>query len=210
MSIRARWAVALVVATAVYVVTDLFVAVDLMGSIGEGFDRGVGRRIFVLAFFLSLGTVTAWLIWQHGAHKRLQMLGVSGLQFTPGWAVGWWFIPFANLFKPHQAMQELWKASQPGSTGEGWKQAKAHTLVGVWWWVFLISRFLGGFTGGAARGAGSSDELKLALMFAIPVDLLTIAAAVLAVGLIASIEERLRYREQIPTGAAPAPDLAAS
>jgi hypothetical protein len=150
------------------------------------------------------------LIWQHGAHKRLQMLVVPGLQFTPGWAVGWWFIPFANLFKPHQVMRELWKASQPGSVGEGWKQAKAHTLVGVWWWVFLISRFLGGFTGGAARGAGSSDELRRALMVAIPVDLLTIAAAVLAVGLISSIEERLRYREAAPTAAAPAPGFPAS
>ena len=46
---------------------------------------------------LTLGTGVVWLIWQHKAERDLHARELPGLKFTPGWAVGWWFIPLAYL-----------------------------------------------------------------------------------------------------------------
>ena len=36
--------------------------------------------------------------------------------FTPGWSVGWFFVPIMNPWKPFQAMREIWQASaEPGN-----------------------------------------------------------------------------------------------
>jgi hypothetical protein len=58
-----------------------------------------------------VGSLTAALffcLWLHRAAKNLPALGRGGMQFTPGWSVGWFFIPFANLVKPLAAVSELW------------------------------------------------------------------------------------------------------
>jgi len=54
-----------------------------------------------------LATVIVWCIWQHRAQANAVVLSGGGLRFTPGWAVGWWFIPIANLWKPFQTVREL-------------------------------------------------------------------------------------------------------
>jgi hypothetical protein len=41
----------------------------------------------------------------------------DGMSVTPGWAIGWFFVPVANLFKPYQAMKETWIASHFVGTG---------------------------------------------------------------------------------------------
>lgn len=76
-------------------------------------------------FLLVIAIV--WLIWQHRAQKNLEGLGATWLRFTPGWAVGWWFVPFANLVKPFQTMRELWKAS---GDPYGWQTLPTTGLLG--------------------------------------------------------------------------------
>ena len=67
-----------------------------------------------------LVTAVLWCIWQHRAHSNLRAFSRIGLAYTPGWAVGWWFIPFASLWKPLGAMSELWKASEPTDDPNAW------------------------------------------------------------------------------------------
>lgn len=49
----------------------------------------------------------------------------------PGWAVGWFFIPFANYVMPYRAMKETWTRLQPYGQVPGW--------FIVWWlsWVVM-------------------------------------------------------------------------
>src|SRR3954469_12141115 len=81
-----------------------------------------------------LATVVVWCIWQHHAQANAAVLSGGPLRFTPGWAVGWWFIPIANLWKPFQAVRELWKASHGG----GWQTIATWSLLGWWWATWLI------------------------------------------------------------------------
>jgi hypothetical protein len=59
------------------------------------------------------------------------------MQFTPGWAVGWHFIPVACLWKPFCAMREIWVASEHAS--DDWRIEPASCLVGLWWGFRLMS-----------------------------------------------------------------------
>src|SRR5512133_3434057 len=61
-----------------------------------------------------VAAVVVWCVWQHHAQANAVVLSGGGLRFTPGWAVGWWFIPIANLWKPFQTVRELWRASHGG------------------------------------------------------------------------------------------------
>lgn len=69
------------------------------------------------------------------ANRNLHARGVSGLEYTPGWCVGWFFIPIAGLWKPYQASKEIWVASHDPMQFS----VDRPGLMPVWWTLFLIS-----------------------------------------------------------------------
>jgi hypothetical protein len=100
---------------------------------------GFGQTVLYIAYFV------VFLMWVHRANKNLGSLGAAGLRFTPGWAVGWFFIPFMNLFRPCQVVSEIWQASDPKvdtRDGTSWKAVVTSPIVGCWWVLFLISTFV--------------------------------------------------------------------
>src|SRR5687767_1529604 len=113
---RAKLATAVLWAfVAVAVMTGFGEVLEATGTINIAVDAGplalaigLAYMAFTLVFVASVVVVAMWI---HRAHANLRDAGTDGLEFTPGWAVGWYFIPFANLIKPFQAMRELWNAS---------------------------------------------------------------------------------------------------
>ena len=104
------------------------------GSVGET-PYLTGSRLSSIGIIvqpLSLATIVVWLIWQHHATSNLWARGYQDLRVRPGWAVGWWFIPFANLVVPCVAMVELDRRS----TTDGSPRATS-PLVGSWWAVYV-------------------------------------------------------------------------
>jgi len=104
--------------------------------------------IGVVQTMLLVASAIAFLMWVHRAYRNLPSLGAKGLRFTPGWAVGWFFVPVMCLFRPYQAMSEIWRASLFPSRdlrddGLGWKRVPTSPLVGWWWAVYLIANWVG-------------------------------------------------------------------
>jgi len=96
---------------------------------------------------IVLGIICAvvFLMWIHRANKNLRSLRAADLRFTPGWAVGWFFVPIMNLFRPYQVVSEIWKASDPKvdtTDDTSWKAVGTSPIVGFWWALFLISAFV--------------------------------------------------------------------
>lgn len=89
-----------------------------------------------------LATAVLFLVWLKRTAENARALGARELSFTPGWCVGWYFIPFFNLVKPYQAMAELWRAADPAAGPEGWKELPLPGLLRVWWTVWLASNML--------------------------------------------------------------------
>ena len=106
---------------------------------------------------LRLGLVVCWFavyaftaamvcIFMYQANGNVRALGASELRISPGWSVGWWFIPFANLVKPVQSMSEIYRASiKP--RGKSWKTVATPATVAVWWTFWLLTNILIGVQG---------------------------------------------------------------
>jgi hypothetical protein len=127
-------------ASEIVIVTGPGAAYRTQGVVGS-------QPVAGLASAITLAAGILWLVWQHRGHANLRARGVQNLRFTPGWAVGWWFVPFANLVMPYLTMRELWDHAGRTGTAEG-RVATRRPLVG-WWFTELASLLviLGGVGG---------------------------------------------------------------
>lgn len=96
----------------------------------------LGIFLLIPMYFAS-GIVT--LCWVYGASRNAHVLRPGGLHSTPGWAVGWWFVPFASLYKPYEAIRDIWIASR-GRVNE--KFLPGSPVIVIWWWMFLIGNIV--------------------------------------------------------------------
>lgn len=111
----------------VYSSQELAVAAAEASDARQGIVGIIQFIIFVVSGILILK-------WIFRANYNARQLGASEMVFTPGWSIGWYFIPIANLWKPYQAMKEIWKAS---SNPQSWSSQSVSSLL-PWWWFFWI------------------------------------------------------------------------
>ena len=90
--------------------------------------------IFYVVVYLSSAVLV--LKWIYRANYNARQLGASNMRFSSGWSIGWYFIPIANLWKPYQAMKEIWKTSANPSA---WTTEKAPALLGWWWFLWIFT-----------------------------------------------------------------------
>jgi hypothetical protein len=82
---------------------------DLAGEVDVSDFQGI---IAILQLVNLVVLIVLFCIWIYRANSNARQLGATDMQFSPGWSVGWYFIPIANLWKPYQAMCEIWRASR--------------------------------------------------------------------------------------------------
>jgi hypothetical protein len=128
-----------------------------------------------LAVFLVTGFLA--LKWIYRVSRNAHA-AARGLTISPPWAVGWYFVPVAFLWKPFQAMRETWQASTDPTA---WPGVPVPAMLRWWWGLLLASNFTGqiafrialraGTLGGMAVGSGF--DLVSALI-SVPLDLIFI------------------------------------
>lgn len=147
----------------------------------DAWVRGAGGT-WVLLF---VGTIVVWCLWQHRSTRTARDL-VSGMELSAAWAVGCWFVPIINYFKPFQAMRELWRASL-GTPA--WRGQPTWTVLGWWWATWLGFNILG-----ALQGTASGPDLD-AIRRSDAIGLLSvtlgIVAALLAIQIVRQVSSRL-------------------
>jgi hypothetical protein len=95
---------------------------------------------------VGLATAIIFCCWVHAVNRNLDVFGIHGRTYTPGWAVGWFFVPVVNFFMPLQAMRELWKASDPNTPSPDpqiWRRNPVTVWMTLWWVLWLASMVLG-------------------------------------------------------------------
>ncbi len=113
------------------------------------------NSLYVLPFLMAS---IVFMIWIYRASRNLEPLGCRNQKYSPGWAVGWFFIPLANLVMPFLVTREIWKGSDPRyPDGVSWLQAPLSAVVPAWWTLNVIGLLLGGpallaFTDDSATG----------------------------------------------------------
>jgi hypothetical protein len=193
----------------VAVVSDAF-ELELLGRIESGqfvpdseanandVRQGV---IGLLQVGLGHATAVVFIMWFHRAYANVERLGAGPLRFGRGWAIGAWFVPILNLFRPKQIANDIWRGSDPSlprPAGPGaWRDAPIPgVLFGFWWFLWLVS---GIASGPGSFGGDSINELQMQSTAFLVSDALGAGAAVLCVLVVSRITER---QEQRATAAA--------
>jgi len=119
--------------------------IDLDNGEGVPITYALIGIVAIFQILLRVLTIVFFLIWLYQAFKNLSALAAQNLEFSPGWAIGWWFIPFANLVKPYQVISELWNASDSDYDPELFLSNKIGTpsIIGWWWGLFIIGGIIG-------------------------------------------------------------------
>jgi hypothetical protein len=93
--------------------------------------------IFSLSFLLAAIAVPVWF---YRAHDNLKILKKK-LNFTPGWAAGWFFVPFANLVYPAKVMKEIHNGTKVAYDTKNRKLSLMPFagIVSLWWVTYIVS-----------------------------------------------------------------------
>jgi heme/copper-type cytochrome/quinol oxidase subunit 2 len=89
-----------------------------------------------LAVFVVVAILFLRLLYK--AAQRAKGFAVPFSHVSPGWAVGYWFIPIMNLYRPFQVVKALF-ASCAQEAGPTAKPAAGEQLLSAWWAMFLLS-----------------------------------------------------------------------
>jgi hypothetical protein len=98
---------------------------------------------------LAIGDVLAYAVtailflrWTYVAKTNALALGTPSFEFSPGWSVGYYFVPFMNLWRPYQALRETFQASHP-EFQHNLDWIEPPKLLPVWWTLWLLNNFIG-------------------------------------------------------------------
>lgn len=140
-----RWVQAfLVVDIALYLLAALSEMVELIllarAQAGEDMEAMLNWSDLAQGGLALLQTTPSTILlvlflrWVYLANLNVRALGALHLRFTPGWAVGWYFIPIANFWMPYLAMKEIWQASLDP---EQWLGVRLPRVF-AWWWALGV------------------------------------------------------------------------
>lgn len=110
---------------------------------------GIIKLIIVISSPFLIGR------WFYISAKMNHLLEKKDLTITPGWSVGWYFIPFANIVMPYHSLTETYKAS---FDREDWQNQPTSIDIPIWWAAFLIGGFLDRISLKMVMGLGESYE----------------------------------------------------
>ncbi len=173
----------------IYLISDLMQMNLLSSSFSQSeAEANDARQGAVGILFLVVFIVTgiAFFKWTYRANVNCRGFGADGMKFTPGWTVGWYFVPFMNLFKPYQALKEIWQVSNNPSN---WLNQGGNALLGWWWAMWIIGGILGQISFRMAMAATNKSSLEAATSVSIVSDLVSILTAWLLLAIVSKISD---------------------
>jgi hypothetical protein len=100
------------------------------------------------------------IVWAFKASKAMTARGPEGRTWAPGWAIGGWFVPLANLVIPRLVFGELEKMAAEPYRGapleKRWKGHRRFSTGDLWWFLWVagnVISYLGTFASNPAVDA---------------------------------------------------------
>ena len=121
--------------------------------------------VAVLYTVANLVAAVLILTWVYRVNRNAHALS-DAMEVSPGWNVGWFFVPIANLWKPFQGVRQAWQVSHEPDDPYG---VAVPGVLRLWWGLWLASSMLGNLSFRLSLKAETvSDDLQSAgLQFAI-------------------------------------------
>ena len=175
-------------------VAELVVPGELFGD-GESEDPltlvlalfAIGLALLEIVVYIA--TVVFFLMWLYRSRENLAAFGVrkNSLEYSSGWAVGSFFVPFVNLVIPYRAIKELWRKSVPNSDSM-FSELSPPGFFPLWWAFWLLSNFAERIYFRMSWRENVSSDITAAV--GVLAGLLSITAALLAVMIVREIERQ--------------------
>jgi hypothetical protein len=84
----------------------------------------------------GIALIVIYCMWIYRASSNLYALNPNFMgQYSPGWAVGWWFIPFVNIVIPYFVVKEIYLQSMPET------EPRSSGILLLWWLTYLLRPF---------------------------------------------------------------------
>jgi len=99
-------------------------------------DATVGLAVVAYAAALCSAGI-CFFVWFSRSNKNARALGAEAMEFGPN-AWGWFFCPLLNLWKPYQAVTELFVSSQDV------RRATMPGTIFIAWWAAWVLAQVGG------------------------------------------------------------------
>ncbi|WP_037836450.1 DUF4328 domain-containing protein [Streptomyces sp. NRRL S-244] len=133
-----------------------------------------------LQSLILLATAVVFIIWFHRVRVNGEIMRPDAFVQKRGWAIGGWFIPIGNLFLPFQIAKQTWTASTQFGPDGSFRAVSAAPL-NAWWALWASSLVLDRVFSLMYKRADTPEALRDASAVGMVTDLVTVAAAVLAI-----------------------------
>lgn len=160
-----------------------------------------------ISIYLVTGVV--FIVWFHRAYKNLVAFGAE-LPHKTGWAIGAWFVPILNFFRPKGIADAIWQASDPQlphPAGDSWTKVKVPAYIHVWWVTWIISAILGRVYFNMSRTIESVDQAQSSNAVGLAADGLGVIAGLCAIAFVKGATKRQELRMQKEVALTPPPEL---
>ena len=158
------------------------------GSDDHPINLPVALFQFFAAILLIVVTILSgitFLRWIYRANLNARgFIGARGMKFTPGWSVGWYFIPFLNLVRPYEAVREIWQVSK---NPEDWENQESPGSLKLWWGLWIASGILSQISFRISFQATDPTAIQAGHWISILTDLLHIPLSIVAVKIVSEI-----------------------
>lgn len=173
-------------------IQDGSAAIDNVQETAERYGLWVaaGSGVFLISLLVCYVIGGMWI---YRVACNVRAFGADDLDDSPGWAVGWYAVPFANLVRPFRAMRQIWLASE---APHDWDDDKRPSLVSIWWALFVIDCIVGNISGrlGDSKTIDgiitSQDWLIVAFLTGIPAAI----AFVMVVSRITKLQAKVEFQ----------------
>ncbi len=161
----------------------VYTSQELAMADGEASDK---RQRVVALTYLAVFIISGFLIlrWIHRSNFNARHLGAKEMEFTPGWSIGYYFLPILMLWKPYQAMKEIWKVSHNPSN---WQSESVSSLLWVWWFLWIVTNILGQAIFRMSKGAEEIPELMNLNLVSQASEILSIPLALVTLSIVNKI-----------------------
>jgi hypothetical protein len=113
---------------------------------------GLLNMILLIVFVASIVTP----VWIYRVSRNAHAFRPS-LRISPAGALLWYLAPFFSLFKPFQAMVEIWDASS------GTYRKNIDPVLVAWWTALVVNNLVNAFVliEGAANAANATSPIQI-------------------------------------------------
>jgi hypothetical protein len=138
-----------------------------------------------------------WIAWFRRAYINIPRISDCDLRYRAGWAIGAWFVPILNLFRPKQMINDVWRASDPaGQRGMPCHESPVAAVLHWWWAAWLVSGWVANAAGRLLFQSETVADQRRAANYLFWSDLLAIFVDLFAIYIVWTVTRRYEARRK--------------